>query len=164
MSTSRPFAYNTGSTISGTIQVGNLAVGVDPIDYVGGIGGVRWWNGPDEELGYVIAQPVPDGSQPNPDNVLAYVGFFRSTSLTEISFVDLTNQLFNQTFTSGNECKVYLNNNGYWTSWITVTTPTPTPTNTPTPTPTNTPTPTPSSTLELHSHKHLHQGWHLEQQ
>ena len=40
MSTSRPFAYNTGSTISGTIQLGDLAIGVDPLDYTGGIGGV----------------------------------------------------------------------------------------------------------------------------
>lgn len=148
MATARPFAYNTGSTISGTIQVGNLAIGVDPIDYVSGIGGVRWWNGPDEELGYVIAQPVPDGSQPNPDNVPAYVGFFRSGSLTESSFVNLTNELFNQSFTFGSECKTYLNNNGYWTSWVNLTptpTPTPTITITPTPTPTSTPTPTPTN-------------------
>lgn len=41
MSTSRPFAYNTGSTISGTIQIGNLAIGVDNLDYTGGVGGVR---------------------------------------------------------------------------------------------------------------------------
>ena len=29
----RPFAYNTGTTIPGTIQIGNLAIGVDNLDY-----------------------------------------------------------------------------------------------------------------------------------
>lgn len=137
MATTRPFAYNTGSTISETEQVGDIAVGVGQVRYDEDWGGVKWWNGPDEELGYVIAQSVPSGDQPNPLGISAYIGFFRSTFLTEVSFVELTNQLFNQSFTTGNECKVYLNNNGYWTSWITVVTPTPTPTITPTPTPTS---------------------------
>jgi hypothetical protein len=39
MATSRPFAYNTGSTISGTEQIGDLAIGVDDLDYDGGVGG-----------------------------------------------------------------------------------------------------------------------------
>ena len=51
MSFARPFAYNTGSTISGTEQLGDLAIGVDDLDYTGGVGGVTWWNGPDEDLG-----------------------------------------------------------------------------------------------------------------
>jgi hypothetical protein len=45
MPTARPFAYNPGSTIAGTEQVGDIAVGVSPEDYSGGYGGVRWWNG-----------------------------------------------------------------------------------------------------------------------
>jgi hypothetical protein len=141
MATTRPFAYNTGSTISETEQVGDIAVGIGQVRYDEDWGGVKWWNGPDEDLGYVIAQPVPSGDQPNPLGISAYIGFFRSTSLTEVSFVELTNQLFNQSFTTGNECKVYLNNNGYWTSWITVVTPTPTNTPTITPTPSITPEP-----------------------
>ncbi len=117
MATSRPFAYNTGSTISGTLQVGNLAVGVSNLNYSGGVGGVRWWNGPNEDLGYVIAHQTTNGSQPNPDNVSAYLGFWRSAALTEVSFVNLTNSLFNQSFSTGDQCKTYLNSNGYWTSW-----------------------------------------------
>ena len=60
MATCRPFAYNTGSTIPGTTQVGNLAIGVD-LDkpYAEQYGGVQWWNGPDEDLGYIIAKPIP---------------------------------------------------------------------------------------------------------
>ena len=45
MPTTRPFAYNTGTTITGTLQYGNIVVGVDPnINYAGGGGNVRWWN------------------------------------------------------------------------------------------------------------------------
>jgi hypothetical protein len=64
MSTSRPFAYNTGSTISGTIQVGNLAIGIPTSGFPST--GLQWWNGPDEDLGYVIAQSVPVRNQPTP--------------------------------------------------------------------------------------------------
>ena len=117
MSTARPFAYNTGSTISGTIQLGDLAIGVDPLDYTGGVGGVRWWNGPDEDLGYIICRPNLSGNQPNPDNDPAYIRFLRSKFKTEESFVSLTNVVFNQSFTTGTQCKTYLNNNGYWTSY-----------------------------------------------
>jgi hypothetical protein len=148
MSESRPFAYNTGSTISGTIQLGDLAIGVGPLDYTGGIGGVRWWNGPDEDLGYIICRPNLSGNQPNPDNDPAYIRFLRSKLKTEQSFVDLVNGVYGQSFNSGNDCKVYLDSNGYWSSWVSITpTPTLTPTNTPTLTSTPTLTPTNTPTL-----------------
>jgi hypothetical protein len=63
MATARPFAYNTGSVISGTTQVGDLAVGY-PIN--GFNDGIQFWNGPNEELGYVIALPVSGNTQPTP--------------------------------------------------------------------------------------------------
>jgi hypothetical protein len=62
MATARPFTYNTGAPITGTVQVGDLAVGYP----VTGFTGMEWWNGPDEELGYVIAQPVSGDTQPTP--------------------------------------------------------------------------------------------------
>ena len=62
MSTSRAFAYNPSLTpIPGSIQVGALAVGG------GSGGGVVWWDGPDEELGYVIAVPVSGNTSTNSD-------------------------------------------------------------------------------------------------
>ena len=141
MPTTRPFAYNTGTTISGTVQYGNIVVGVDPnINYAGGGGNVRWWNGPDEDNGYVIAYPNASGNQPNPDLATAYLGFKRSVSKTENSFIELTNKAYSQSFTAGTDATVWLTGNGYWTSYVFVTpTPTPTPTVTPTPTPTPTP-------------------------
>jgi hypothetical protein len=64
MSTTRPFAYNPSLTpIGGTTQVGTLAIGYGPLDYSTMPGGVEWWNGPDEDLGYVVASPVASNGQ-----------------------------------------------------------------------------------------------------
>jgi len=144
-----PIAYNPSqSPIDGTEQLINLAIGIDQQDYSLSPGGVSWWNGPEESTGYVIAVPVPGNTQPTEiPGVFASVGFYRSADLTENSFVELTNTVFSQNFTNGTECKTWLNDNGYWTSFVPApVTPTPTPTGTaavtPTVTPTNTQTPT----------------------
>jgi hypothetical protein len=100
-------------------------------------------------------------------NITASVGFLGTKNMTnplnESTFVELTNNSFNQNFTTGNDASTWLTNNGYWNSWVSITptptatlgvTPTPTSTTTPTVTPTNTltptstltPTPTPSVT------------------
>ena len=115
MATSRPFAYNTGSQILGTIQVGSLAVGTPTSGFTSS---PQFWNGADEDLGYVIAQSISANTQPTPiSGVTASLGFNRSSALTESSFVQLTNYLFNQSFTGGTQAKSYLNDNGYWTSY-----------------------------------------------
>ena len=153
MSTSRPFAYNTGSTISGTVQVGDLAVGVPDDGFEST--GLEWWNGPDEDLGYVIAYQVPDDSQPTPiSGVTASVQFWRSSVKTESSFIEIASYVTGASFASGDAASSYLTFYGYWNSWNFVP-PTPTPTHTPTNTPTNTVTPsvtttqTPSNTPTL---------------
>ncbi len=63
MATTRPFAYNTGSTIPGTEQVGDLSVGTPTSGFTSS---PQYWNGPDEDLGYVIAAPVSGDTQPTP--------------------------------------------------------------------------------------------------
>jgi hypothetical protein len=156
MATTTPFAYNPSlSPISGTTQVGQLAVGTTNQDYSISPGGVTWWMGPDEDLGYVIAVPVSGNTQPTQiPGVFASVGFFRSEDLTDNSFIGIAEYVANeygspQTFTSASDASDWLTNNGFWNTFIPVT-PTPTPTNgvtqTPTNTPTNTVTPTPTST------------------
>ena len=118
MPTARPFAYNPGSPIAGTEQVGDIAVGITPQNYSGGYGGVRWWNGADEDLGYIICYSVPTEDHPSPDGPIAGVGFFRSKFLTEPSFIEIAEYVSNgQTFATGNDAKTWLNSNGYWTSW-----------------------------------------------
>jgi hypothetical protein len=135
MATTRPFAYNTGSTIDGTTQIGNIAIGVSNQDYSQDPGGVKWWMGPDEELGYVIANEVPAGNHPTQVEVDAYLNFWRSTSLTDQSFVDLLNSIpitnGLSLFTNVTDALSWLNTNGYFTSyssfgssgfqWMTVT-------------------------------------------
>ena len=168
MATSRPFAYNPSRTlIPGTEQVGDLAIAVAEQYYSEGLGGVRWWMGPNEDPGYIICYPFSAGTKPSPDGNIANIGFKRSQFKTEESFVAMSNAFAagQATFSDGTEAYLWLNLNGYWTSYIPVTptptsssgpsvTPTPSPTETsgpsvtPTPSPTETsgPTPTPSPT------------------
>jgi hypothetical protein len=112
MSKSRPFSYNTGSQISGTEKYGNLSVGVTKQNYGEGIGGVRWWNGPEEDSGYVIAYAREDLQQP---------GFRRTQTKTESAFLALTNSLPDRSgqtpFADGSSAKTWLNANGFWTSY-----------------------------------------------
>ena len=61
----RPYAINTGSTISGTTQVGDIAIGEnDTYDYSTRPGGVTWYMGPDENLGYLIVHPDYENNRP----------------------------------------------------------------------------------------------------
>lgn len=122
MATTRPFAFNSGSTITGTEQVGNLAIGIAEQDYSGNPGGVKWWMGPNEDLGYVIAhQTVPPTQPTQIPGVTAGLGFWRSPLLTEQSFLTLCNCIpprAGQTpFSSATECQNWLAANGYWTSY-----------------------------------------------
>jgi hypothetical protein len=117
MATLTPFAYNTGDPIYGTDQIGNLAIGTTEQAYGGQPGDVIWWMGPDEDLGYVITYPQPDGLHPTEVGTTASVGFKRSVSKNESDFINLANQIFDQNFSNGNDAKTWLNNNGYWTSW-----------------------------------------------
>lgn len=117
-----PVAYNFSGNpqIPDTTQIGNLSVGTSPQDYgvVGSNHGVVYYSTPDEDLGYVIAhQDQSGGHNGKPGNVPAYVGFWRTNTKTENSFLDFVNNMFNQTFTGGTDAVTYLNNNGYWTSF-----------------------------------------------
>lgn len=118
MATARPFAYNPGPTIPGTEQIGNLSIGAPTSGFTNN---PQYWNGPDEDLGYVIAKSVPGNTQPTPlSGVTASVGFFRSASLTESSFIELSETISGQQFASGNQATTWLNSNGYWTSYVPV--------------------------------------------
>lgn len=116
--TNRQFAYNpTMSPISGTIQVGELAVGNSSIDYSSKPGGITWWMGPDETSGYVISTTYSSGTFPTPLGNIGDVQFWRSDSKTEPSFLSLVQVVTGQTFLTGSEARTWLLNNGYWTSY-----------------------------------------------
>ena len=122
MITARPFGYNNGAPISGTLQFGNLVVG-DGVDlpYSNNYGGIRWWYGPNEELGYVIAQTNVDSNgnplQPSPTGDFASVGFFRTLGFNTQQYVKLASVVTNQNFTGSTQAKTWLLSNGYWTSF-----------------------------------------------
>jgi len=147
MPTSRPFAYNTGSTIDGTIQIGDLAIGYPTIGFEAT--GLQWWEGPDEDLGYVIARPDPSGSHTSPIGINAFLGFWRSAEKTDQSFLELAIFATNEFFENPSLAKDRLEELGYWTSWLPQPTPTPTPTTTATRTLTPTQTPTRTATRTL---------------
>jgi hypothetical protein len=139
MATARPFAYNLGPPIPGTEQVGDLSIG-SPIS--GFTNNPQYWNGPDEELGYVIAAPVSGDTQPTEiPGVFASVGFYRTDSFDDNQFIQLSEIISDvygtpQTFLSASDASNWLTSNGFWNSFIPVI-PTPTATSMPTPTPTS---------------------------
>jgi hypothetical protein len=115
MATARPFAYNTGSPITGTIQVGSLAVGTPTSGFTGN---PKWWNGADEELGYVIAIPVSGNTQPTPiSGVTASVGFSRTNGFNTTEFVSLANKIAGQSYTGATQASTGLTSLGYWNSY-----------------------------------------------
>lgn len=123
MPTVRPFCYNlhTNPSISGTEQVGDIAavIGNATIDP-----SLQWWNGPDEDLGYVICYVDPTGDHPNaPERVLGtnYVcnlGFLRTGTHSDVEFIKLARKVTgNNSLVTSTQAKTELNNLGYWTSY-----------------------------------------------
>lgn len=118
---SRPFTYNNGNQIPGTEKFGNLTVGIPTNGYQST--NLQWWNGPDEDLGYVVAKLNVDengnGLQPTPiEGVFGNVGFNRTKTWLYSEFLDLVNSEFGQNFTNPVDAKVWLESNSKWTSFI----------------------------------------------
>jgi hypothetical protein len=117
-----PIAYYTGATPSGYSKFGNLLVGTPAQDYTLQPEGVRWWASADVETYYVIGHENVNADQPNPLSVPdVRVGFWR-TDKTEEAFIDRVEYISNldgdpQTFSAGTDAKIWLNDNGYWTSY-----------------------------------------------
>jgi hypothetical protein len=151
MATSRPFAYNpTLITIDVSEQYETLSVGFQGQPYGESPSGLKWWEGPDEDLGYCIGTSLPSGGILAPDGIYGDVTFWRTQTFSDPQFITLANRITGQNFGSSAEAVTWLNDNGYWTSYGGAPTPTPTSTigTSPTPTPTTTLTPTPTSTIE----------------
>lgn len=118
--TSRPFTYNPGSLIPGTEKFIDLTIGIPESGFEST--GLQWWNGPDEDLGYVIATTNVDinGDPLQPTPVLGQlgnVGFNRTNTRMYSELVGLSNLITGQNFTTPEDSKIWLENNGYWTSW-----------------------------------------------
>ena len=118
MPTTRTFAYNTGSAIAGTEQVGFIAAGTPTAGLTAT--GVTWRLGPDEDPGYVVAYPTSGPRTAGGGTEIISgnsVGYKRSATKTDGSFITLANGVGNQSFSTLYNAKTWLNTNGYWTSW-----------------------------------------------
>jgi len=107
------FTLNTGSFISGTQQIGNLAITDDPSSYPG----YTWWAGAEDTSRYVLANQVPS----RPANALipgATVDFrfLGSTDKSDASYLALINSVSGQTFTNVQDATNWANDNGYYSS------------------------------------------------
>ena len=122
MPTSRPFSYNPSQvTISGTYNIGTMCVGVGSQFYINNYGGLTWWNGPDEDLGYCIGTVVPAQNQSTPLGDIGNVKFWRTQAFTDAAFLILVQEVTGQTFTDTPSACAYLASNNYWTSFDNVT-------------------------------------------
>jgi hypothetical protein len=94
MATARPFAYNIGAGITGTDQIGGLAIGTPTYGFAST--GLQWWNGPDEDLGYVIAASVPGNRQPTqvPDDAITLSTVYKGTDISLSNNNQTANQVF----------------------------------------------------------------------
>ena len=117
MAYGRPFAYDsTGSTVpTGTQKFGDLLIGQDlSLDYFNDYAGYKWYNGTDESIYWVIARYFSGASQ-NFD----FWGAVKTNDAYESNLTGMTYYLsnFTEEFNNPRECKTWLNNNNYWTSY-----------------------------------------------
>lgn len=123
MPTSRAFAYNPSlSAPTGATQRGNLAI--QSTGWTAGSGALTWFNGPDEDLGYVIGYsyggPKTSGSVSQVVSGTS-VGFRRTATFSDATFLSTVLNLTGQSFLTASNALTYLNSNGYWTSYTTPT-------------------------------------------
>lgn len=122
MAKTRAFTFNTGPQYPGLTQVGNIAV--SSVGQSNLPAGTKWWNGPDENLGYVICGDNLAGTQPTSEGGTASLQFWRSATYSNESFISLAEFITRrhgspQSFDYATQATTWLNNNGYWSSYTT---------------------------------------------
>ena len=112
---SRLYGYNSGAPVSGASQSGSLAISNDSR----GGGSVQWFNGPNEDLGYVIGYPDTSGTRKSRGTLIGgnAVGFMRTSNKTDAEFLSIANVLTGQGFLTASVAANWLNTNGYYTSY-----------------------------------------------
>jgi hypothetical protein len=117
MPTFKAFTYNTGSTLQGTEQIGDLAIGISDQDYSNNYGDLIWWNGMDEDGKYIIGKDIPTQDQSTPLGNIGSVEFWSTSTRTTSSFISLVNGLSNNSFTTVSESLGWLSGSGYWSNY-----------------------------------------------
>jgi hypothetical protein len=112
----RPFSYNpTQATITGTINVGTICIGVLDLDYSSKPGGLTWWMGPNEASSYIVCKDVPAQNFPTPLGNIGNVQFWRSSN-TDEAFKDMVATISGISQVSATAASDWLSLNGYWTN------------------------------------------------
>ena len=126
MSKIRAFTYNNGPAIGNNGQLGDLAIGRLGDNYDTSPGGKTWWGGADENQFYYIVKDVPASNFPTPVGNLGsaqFWGFERETAGSgpttgdETNFINLTNNITNNSFVYASSSGEYLFDNGYYTNY-----------------------------------------------
>lgn len=126
MSKIRAFTYNNGPAIGNNGQLGDLAIGRLGDNYDTSPGGKTWWGGADENQFYYIVKDVPASNFPTPvgnSGSAQFWGFERETAGSgpttgdETNFINLTNNITNNSFTHASSSGEYLFDNGYYTNY-----------------------------------------------
>lgn len=123
MATIIPVAFNSGSTIAGTTQVGNIAVGTTPQDY-NGLGGLQWWATTDLDNGYAIVQENLAGDTPNPLSIPCFLSFWNTdfnpatgTNFTVRGFTNLASYVAGTTYSTYTAAYNGLTSGGIYTNF-----------------------------------------------
>lgn len=120
----RAFAYNTGSPVDGTGQIGNIAYEITNSAWQADIGGLEWWNGPEERNAWIIGKDWPAGDWNTPIGDIGDVHFWKTNFDTLFEFRNLANNVAENIsgsswFTSSIQAKDWLDSNGYFTNFVT---------------------------------------------
>lgn len=120
----RPFAFNPGGNIAGTIQVGDLTIG-NPTAGFAAHPSIKFWNGPSETGRIITCSPDPAGnhfgaSLSGPETgEPAFIGFQEFAD--SAALIAWTESVTGITPLSANNAKSLLTNYGIWTSYEPVT-------------------------------------------
>ena len=108
------FTFNTGSFISGSYQVGNIAYTSNPSQFPG----YTWWGGASDTSRYILANQIPQ--RPANSQIPGAVTNFRflgSDAKNDSSYLELVNRVSGQNFISAQDATDWCWNNGYYTSY-----------------------------------------------
>jgi hypothetical protein len=119
----RPFAFNPGGNIAGTLQVGDLTIGT-PTAGFDAYPSIKFWNGPLENGRIVVCYPDPEGnhfgaSLEGPETgEAAFIGFRAFADEAELIAWTATQQEIKPT--TANQAYDLLLAAGIWTSYVKV--------------------------------------------
>ena len=108
------FTFNTGSFISGSYQVGNIAYTSDPSQSPG----YTWWGGASDTNRYILCNQIPQrAANSQIPGAVTNFRFLGSDVKNDSSYLELINRISGQNFVSTQAATDWCWNSGYYTSY-----------------------------------------------